>query len=181
MERARSGDVAAYELLVARHSAVAHRLAVFLGARDEADDVLQIAFVKAYQALGGFRDGAAFRPWLLRIVANETHNLTRGRGRRAAAALRLEALAETERAGEPVDAVLGAERRSALLAAVRDLSEKERLVVTYRYFLELSEAETAEALGWPKGTVKSRLSRALAHLQGHLTQRLGDSEGATRG
>ncbi len=168
-------------MLVARHSAVAYRLAVFLGARDEADDVLQAAFVKAYQALGGFREGAEFRPWLLRIVANETHNLTRSRGRRVAAALRLGALAQTEGAGEPVDAVLGAERRSALLAGVRRLPEKERLVVTYRYFLELSEAETAEALGWPKGTVKSRLSRALAHLQGQLAPDRLDSEEATHG
>ncbi len=169
-------------MLVARHTAVAYRLAVLLGARDEAEDVLQAAFVKAYQALGRFRDGADFRPWLLRIVANETHNLTRGRGRRAAAAVRLGALAATGAAGEPVDAVLGAERRSALLDAVRALPEKERLVVTYRYFLELSEAETAEALGWPKGTVKSRLSRALAHLQQHLGPRaLGDSEEATHG
>ena len=181
VRRARSGDVAAYEVLVARHSAVAHRLAVLLGARDEAEDVLQTAFVKAYQGLGRFRDGAAFRPWLLRIVANETHNLTRSRGRRVAAALRLGALAEPEGAGEPVDAVLGAERRSALLAAVRKLSERERLVVTYRYFLELSEAETAEALGWPRGTVKSRLSRALAHLQGHLAPDRLDSEEATHG
>ncbi len=181
MRRARSGDVAAYEALVARHSAVAFRLAVLLGARDEAEDVLQAAFVKAYQGLRGFRDGAAFRPWLLRIVANETHNLTRSRGRRAAFARRLGALAETEPPTEPVDAVLGAERRSALLAAVRALPEKERLVVTYRYFLELSEAETAQALGWPKGTVKSRLSRALAHLQGHLAPDPLGSEEASHG
>jgi RNA polymerase sigma-70 factor (ECF subfamily) len=174
--------VAAYEVLVARHSAVAHRLAVLLGAGDEAEDVLQAAFVKAYQGLGGFREDAAFRPWLLRIVANETHNLTRGRGRRHAASLRLAALAQTERPDEPVDSVLGAERRSALLAAVRALPEKERLVVTYRYFLELSEAETVAALGWPKGTVKSRLFRALAHLQQHLQgERLGDSEEAAHG
>ena len=53
--------------------------------------------------------------------------------------------------------------------------------MTYRYFLELSEAETAEALGWPKGTVKSRLSRALAHLQKHLAPDRLDSEEAAHG
>ena len=52
-----------------------------------------------------------------------------------------------------------------LLAAVNALSEPDRLVVSCRYFLDLSEAETAEILGWPKGSVKSRLSRALVRLR----------------
>ena len=60
------------------------------------------------------------------------------------------------------------ERRAALLAALEQLSEEHRLVVTYRYLLEMDERETAEALGWPRGTVKSRLHRALGRLRDQL-------------
>ncbi len=175
VSRARGGDLDAYEELVARHSAVAHRTAVLLGARDEAEDVLQLAFVKAYQALNRFRDGAAFRPWLLRIVANETHNLTRGRGRRDAVALRAATLAEPAASpAEPDDLAIASERRRALLAAVRALPEKDRLVVTYRYLLDLSESEAAQVLGWPRGSVKSRLSRALHKLAEQLRDEFGE-------
>ena len=65
-----------------RYTPIAHRTAVLLGAGADADDVVQEAFVKAYRALGSLRDGAPFRPWLLRIVANETKNLHRSTGRR---------------------------------------------------------------------------------------------------
>ncbi len=166
---ARDGDLDAYGLLVARYTAVAHRLAVLLGAGDDAQDVLQVAFLKAYDGLGGVREGAQFRPWLLRIVANETHNARRSGGRRAGAHLRALAMAPVGPGPiEPSEAVIAAERRQDLLRAVEALPEKERLAVTYRYLLDLSEAETAAALGWPTGSVKSRLSRGLARLQERL-------------
>ena len=84
LARVREGDRDAYAELVHRHAPVALRTATLLGAGADAEDVVQEAFVKAYGALGRFRDGAAFRPWLLRIVANETENLHRSAGRRAA-------------------------------------------------------------------------------------------------
>lgn len=65
---------------------------------------------------------------------------------------------------DPAVAALETERRAALLAALEQLSGEHRLVVTYRYLLEMDEAETAQALGWPRGTVKSRLNRALRKL-----------------
>ncbi len=161
-------------MLVARHSAVAHRTAVLLGAGDDAEDVMQVAFVNAFRALDRFRDDATFRPWLLRIVANETHNLNRSRRRRADAVLRATALAPVATGGgEPDESAVASERRSALLSAVRALPEKDRLVITCRYLLDLSEAETAQVLGWPRGSVKSRLSRALNRLQGPLSASLG--------
>ncbi len=174
MRRARDGDLEAYEVLVARHSAVAHRTAVLLGAGADAEDVMQVAFINAFRALDRFRDDATFRPWLLRIVANETHNLNRSRRRRADAVLRATALAPVVGGGgESDESALAAERRSALLDAVRALPEKDRLVITYRYLLDLSEAETAQALGWPRGSVKSRLSRALRRLQAPVAASLG--------
>jgi RNA polymerase sigma-70 factor (ECF subfamily) len=167
--RARDGDVDAYEQLMRAFSDLAFRAACLIGGPDEADDAVQEAFVKAYRALPRFRDGSPFRPWLLRIVANEARNRRRSQGRRANLALRAaEDRPNGDAAPSPEEAVLAQERRAALLGAVGRLRDEERLVVTYRYFLQLSEAETAAALDVPAGTVKSRLSRALAHLRADL-------------
>lgn len=165
VERVRGGDSGAYAELVVAHAPVAQRMAVLLGAGADADDVVQESFVKAYRALGSFRTGSAFRPWLLRIVANETRNLQRSRSRRA----RREELASVpEDVLDPAVEVLSAERRRELLDALRALPEQYRLVVTCRYLLELDEQETATVLGWPRGTVKSRLHRALVRLRTQL-------------
>ncbi len=173
--RVRSGDRDAYAELVRRHTALAHRTAVLLGAGAEAEDVVQVAFVKAYRALGGFRDGAAFRPWLLRIVANETRNAARAARRHRDAVVRSAALG-ADVVPDPAGAALEGERRAQLWAAVRELPEAQRLVVTCRFFLDLDEAETATVLGWPRGTVKSRLHRALRRLR----TRLGDPRTTAR-
>jgi RNA polymerase sigma-70 factor (ECF subfamily) len=164
--RTLDGDLDAYASLVARYTAVAHRAAVLSGAGDEAEDVVQEAFVKAFRSLGTFRQGEPFRPWLLRIVLNETSNLRRTLRRRDALALRA-ASAERTHDGPEAD-VLGQERREALLAAVQDLPDKDRLVLACRYFLDLGEADTAQVLGWPVGSVKSRTARALARLRDRL-------------
>jgi RNA polymerase sigma factor (sigma-70 family) len=172
LARLRSGDTAAYAELVRRHASVAQRTAVLLGAGSEADDVVQEAFVKAYGALHGFREGAAFRPWLLRIVANETRNLVRSRSRRSRreelATLPESVLAAGESALDPAVQAVSVERRTELVSALRELPEQFRLVVTCRYLLDLDEQETATVLGWPRGTVKSRLHRALGRLRTHL-------------
>jgi RNA polymerase sigma-70 factor (ECF subfamily) len=167
--RSLGGDLDAYGVLVARYTLRAHRAAFLLGAGEEADDVVQEAFVKAFRHLSRFRAGEPFGPWLLRIVANETRNLTRSRRRRAALALRLSSVeSEGTAAGGLVDEVLATERRTRLMAAVNALPERERQVLACRYFLELSEAETAQVLGWPLGSVKSRTWRALNRLRGLL-------------
>jgi RNA polymerase sigma factor (sigma-70 family) len=170
VERARHGDERAYEELVRAHQGIAFRTAyVVTGGAAEAEDAAQEAFVKAYRALGRFRRGAPFRPWLLRIVANEAHNRRRSAGRRAGLALR--AAGEDPSGGaapSPEGTVFAAEEREVLLAAVNRLREEHRLVIACRYFLELSEEETAAALGCRRGTVKSRLSRALERLRAEL-------------
>ena len=165
--QARDGDVFAYRRLVERYEELAYRGA-YLVVRNAADaeDAAQEAFVKAYYALPRFRIGEPFRPWILRIVTNEARNRLRASGRRERLALR----AFTHRgpgdaAPSPDAAVLADEQRRALLVALDALPERERLVVVHRYLLELSEAETAQALGIRPGTVKSRLSRGLARLR----------------
>ena len=132
----------------------------------DAEEAAQDGFVKAWRALGRFRAGAPFRPWLLRIVANEARNRRRSAGRRASLALRA---ATSEPSGDavpsPEASLLTGEQRSALLSAVDGLPEDQRTVVSLRYFLGLSEHEVAETLGVPQGTVKSRTARALERLR----------------
>jgi RNA polymerase sigma-70 factor, ECF subfamily len=165
--RAKRGELDAYEEIVRRHQSIAFRTAwVITGSAADAEEAAQDAFVKAYRALGGFRDGAPFRPWLLTIVANEARNRVRAAGRRERLALRV---AEERRPGgavpSPEAALLDYERRDELMAAISELPEADRQAIACRYFLDLTEAETAAALDCPRGTVKSRLSRALVRLR----------------
>jgi RNA polymerase sigma factor (sigma-70 family) len=165
--RSRDGDLDAYAVLVARYTLRAHRAAWLLGAGEDADDVVQEAFVKAFRALPKFRAGERFAPWLLTIVANETKNLLRSRHRRNALTLRLLALEpDAATPDTPFDEAVAGERRARLLGAVNALPDRERQALICRYFLDLSEAETAQVLRWPLGSVKSRTSRALGRLRG---------------
>jgi RNA polymerase sigma factor (sigma-70 family) len=176
LARVRGGDRDAYAELVRRHAPVAVRTAALLGAGGDAEDVVQEAFVKAYGALDGFRPGAPFRPWLLRIVANETRNLHRSSGRRAVREQRSWAQAEPlllARPDDPAEAALSQERQDTLVRGLAALSPAHRQVVTCRYLLDLDEAETAAVLGWPRGTVKSRLHRALGKLRDGLETERG--------
>jgi RNA polymerase sigma-70 factor, ECF subfamily len=166
-ERARNGDERAFEDLVRNHQRIAFRTAYLLtGSAADAEDAVQAGFVKAWTALARFRAGSPFRPWLLRIVANEAHNRRRSAVR--AEALRLRAVGHGppgDAAPSPEGAVLSRLGREELLAAVGRLDERDREIVTCRYFLELSEEETAGVLGIRRGTVKSRTARALARLR----------------
>jgi RNA polymerase sigma-70 factor (ECF subfamily) len=171
--RVRNGDVAAYEDLVRRYQDVALRTAYVVCPETDADDAVQEAFLKAYAALSRFRPDAPFRPWLLRIVTNEARNRRRAAGRRAGLAQRAGDAAGPGVEPSPEAAFLADETRTALLAAVNGLRDEDREVIGARYLLDLSEAETAEALGIPRGTVKSRTSRAL----GRLRERLGAVDG----
>jgi RNA polymerase sigma-70 factor (ECF subfamily) len=164
--RAKRGDATAYEELVRMHQGIAFRVAlVAAGDRGDAEEAVQDGFVKAYGALGRFRDGAPFRPWLLRIVANEARNRRRSAGRRAGLALRAAAATSGDAAPSPEAAALSHERRAELLDGLARLEERDRDVLVHRFLLDLGEEETAAALGIRRGTVKSRTSRALEHLR----------------
>ena len=151
---------------------VAFRTAYLItGDASEAEEAPQEAFVKAYRALGRFRSGAPFRPWLLAIVANEARNQRRAAARRAGLFLRVAREGTPGNSpSSPEAAVLTAERRAELLEALGDLREEARLAIACRYFLGLSEEETAVALGCARGTVKSRLSRALNSLRSEIAK-----------
>lgn len=164
MAEVQAGDRAAFGHLVRRHAPIAKRMAVLWGAGADADDVVQDAFVKAYAALPRFRADGEFRGWLLTIVRNETRNLFRSRGRRAARE-ELARLPDADLVLDPEAEALDLVRRERLLARVRALPVTLREVVACRYLLELTEAETATALVIPAGTVKSRLHRAMLVLR----------------
>jgi RNA polymerase sigma factor (sigma-70 family) len=168
--RAGRGQVEAYEELVRRYQGLAHRTAyVVTGSAADAEDAAQAAFVKAWYAMERFDPERPFRPWLLRIVANEAKNRRRAGARHAA--LELEAVGERPpEAPSPEEESLAEERRAALLRAVNGLRPDDRLVIAYRYFMELSESEMAEVMGVAPGTVKSRLSRALGRLRKALAR-----------
>jgi RNA polymerase sigma factor (sigma-70 family) len=170
VERAKKGDTGAYEVLVRTYQGVAQRTAyVVTGDAGDAEDAAQSAFIKAYYALGRFRSDAPFRPWLLKIVANEARNRRRSAGRREGLRLRLEEDRPREDAApSPEAAVLAGEPRRVLVEALNSLKEGERRVIALRYLLDLSEKEMAAVMGVAKGTVKSRLSRAMKKLRAEL-------------
>lgn len=180
VELARQGDQHAYGLLVARHQEIAFRAAYVISRdADDAADAAQQGFIKAYRALGRFRRGSPFRPWLLKIVTNEARNARRSAGARGRLAMRLGQAWESDLS--PEEAALQAERRDLVLGALDRARDDDRLVVALRYFLQLGEAEMATALDCPPGTVKSRLSRALGRLRADLEVRARARGGAAPG
>ena len=176
IESARRGDASAFEELVRRYQEIAFRTAyLVVGDADEARDAAQDGFLRAHAALGRFRAGAEFRPWLLRIVANAARNRRRSASRRADLALRVfRDAASGDAAPSPEVLLLAEERRRELLAAVNRLRAEDRLVIALRWFLELNEDEMAGVLHCPRGTVKSRLSRAITRLRAVIGE--GDDE-----
>jgi RNA polymerase sigma-70 factor (ECF subfamily) len=180
--RARGGDVDAYARLLRAHRDAARRLAAVICGGGDAEEVAQDAFVKAWYGLHRFRDGAPFRPWLLRIVANEAHNRRRAAGRRAGYELRFsgDRSMRDDAGPSPESAVLAAATRRTLRAALADLPDRQRDVVTCRYVVGLSEEETAQVLGIARGTVKSRAARGLARLREGI-DRADSEEVATDG
>ena len=181
VERAQQGDVGAYEELVRRYQDLAFRVAYLVtGSAAEAEDAAQEGFLRAFHALDRFHRGAPFRPWLLRIVGNAARNRRAAAARRPTLALSAaEDRPSDDPARSPEAAALAAEQRRELLLALNALREDDRTVIACRYFLDLSEAETADALGCARGTVKSRLSRALGRLRQHLAASTFPTGGAT--
>lgn len=174
--RARGGDRVAFGVIVRVHQASALRLATIIcGDSTEAYDIVQDSFVKAFHALSGVRNNKSLRPWLMRIVANEAKNVRRSRARREARFERQIRMRVDDIPG-PDDVALSSVAAEQLAGAIDRLSELDRNVIACRYFAELSETETAVALGIARGTVKSRTARALTHLRVEI----GDEKGVER-
>jgi len=165
--RARHGDRDAFGTLMRRHQRAALRVAAVIGGTDEAGDVVQEAMIKAFASLTAHRGDGSVRAWLLRIVANEAKNHLRGRTRRLHRDDRHARLELRSADTAEVDAIAALERQRVAAALAR-LALNDRTVLACRFVAGLSEAETADALRLPPGTVKSRTSRALSRLREEL-------------
>ncbi len=188
VQRARAGDSQAFGDLVLAHQAFAYNLALrALGDPDDAQDLAQEAFLRAWQGLAGFRGAASFRTWLYRIVMNLCYNRA-PQLKREMAQISLdvteESVAESTVARiadpgytttgpdysrvDPESAVEAGEVRAFLHCQIDALPSSYRLLVLLRYQQELSYEEIAEVMGMPLGSVKTGLFRAHARLKAAL-------------
>jgi RNA polymerase sigma-70 factor (ECF subfamily) len=157
--RGLGGEVDAFEPLVARYQRPLYNVALrMLGDAEEARDVVQDAFLKAYEKLSSFDPRYRFFSWVYRIVVNESLNV-RAR-RHPAYPLKSEPVAF----GGPEQAVLSRESSEGVHAALQQLPAGDRQLLLLRHFAELSYAEIGDALGIPEKTVKSRLHEARQRL-----------------
>jgi len=161
---AAQGDATAWEPLVVTHQQAVFRLSyLLLGDSDDAEDVAQETFLRAWKHLGRFDAARPLRPWLLSIAANLASNRRRSAGRYFAAltrAFRAEPLPPSleDKTAQHTEA-------NELWKAVQTLNMPDQQIIYLRYFLDLSVAETAETLQIAEGTVKSRLNRAVEKLR----------------
>ena len=150
-----AGDTDAFGLLVRRYQNVMYTVALrMVGNGEDARDVTQDAFVKAYRQLATFDPNYKFFSWMYRIVVNESFNVIRAR--------RPQEPIDSEVAtkGNPFETALAGERHAHIEAALQRLTPDYRSVVVLRHFGGQSYSEIAEALSIPEKTVKSRLFTA---------------------
>jgi RNA polymerase sigma-70 factor (ECF subfamily) len=170
--RLKRGDIGGLEALVHKYQVRAVRTA-YLITRDRAlaEDIVQAAFLRAYERIGQFDTGRPFGPWFLRSVVNDAIKATARRERQVS----LEASPEGEGTSlanlladpgpGPDDLVEAAELRQTVWAALGRLPPAQRAAIVLRYYLGLSEAEMADELACPPGTVKWRLHAARKRLR----------------
>ena len=162
VEVALAGDLRAFELLVQRYRDVVYRVASRITGEDDADDVVQDTFLRAYHRLGRYR-GGAFRAWLLQIA----HNAAVSQAERSkVGAVPLSAVEADAPEGRPTpaDQVEARERRRRLDVKVKGLSRQHRTVLILRDVEGLSYDEIAHITEAPIGSVKARLHRARGEL-----------------
>lgn len=172
VERCQAGDVAAFEPLVEKYRQRVWRLAYnVLRDREEAWDVAQEAFIRAYQALKSFRGQSAFYTWLFRIVMNVAADRARQRAARGRA-FGTEQVPEedwervmADRSGGPEDSAARTEERERIGRALETLSEDHRTIIMLSDIEGLSYREIADVLNIPMGTVMSRLHNARKRLR----------------
>ncbi len=179
VERARSGDTAAFGELVKRYERRIYRMARQITQNDEdAEDILQETFLKAYEHLGGFQGQSKFYTWITRIAVNES--LMKLRKRKSDRTVSIDENIETEEDpivreiavwdGTPEMQYGQEELRQILDQAIEGLKPIFRTVFVLRDVEDLSTEETAEALGLSIAAVKSRLLRARLQLREKLTR-----------
>jgi RNA polymerase sigma-70 factor (ECF subfamily) len=162
VERARTGDLAAFEELVERHRAVVYRVGARMVGPAEAEDISQDAFLRAFHRLPSFRGDAPFRAWLLRITQNAA--LNHQARRRPEPTDTVATLLEDGEQRTPADRLEERERRERLEGKVRNLNPTHRAVLVLRDIEGLSYEEISQVTDMPLGSVKGRLHRARGEL-----------------
>jgi RNA polymerase sigma-70 factor (ECF subfamily) len=179
VRRARTGDIQAFETLFGKYQKPIYNMLLrMLRSSDDASDLTQDTFIKAYRALGSLREEAIFYPWLRQIAVNLARNLWKRTGR-----VRISSLDESATTDEgeelsrelpdwsanPEALAQDEELRRKIEAAISTLSEDHRTVVTLHHMEGMPVADIADTLGISVGTVKSRLSRARDQLHRKLS------------
>ena len=166
IEQVRRGDEAAWTMVVGQHQEAVFRLAfLLLTDADEAKDVAQEVFIRAFYALDRFDSSRPLRPWLLSITTNQVRNRQRSLGRYLAAVTRWFQAEPARIIPSPSDEHLRKQDAKTIWQAIQRLSRADQEIIYLRYFLELSVEEAAVATDIAPGTVKSRLHRALSRLR----------------
>ena len=182
VERVLKGDIDAFAVLVNKYQDRIYSAVLnYVSNPEDAVDVAQETFVKAYSKLRSFDSASAFYTWLYRIAINTAIDFLRRRKSRPADSLDDDKYSEygfepvsTDLSADPEMVLSRGEQMQTLRNAIQSLSEKLRSVVVLHDVEGLSQEEVAEILGIPVGTVKSRVSRARAELRYVLQKQLGE-------
>jgi RNA polymerase sigma-70 factor (ECF subfamily) len=173
---ARQGDEEAFAVFLGRHTATVHRWMVRAVGLEDADDMTQDIFLKAYRGLSRFRGDAPPRAWLAAIADNAVKNRYRSRSRfRRVFAGSSDAHPELdppERGAGPEESARTGESRRVVAEALRLLAPEFRMAVVLRDIEEWSYEDIAASLALPVGTVKSRIARGRGRLREILTPML---------
>ena len=186
VRQVKRGEVAAFRELVELYEARAHAIALgVIGNREDAEDIVQDAFLKAYKNINSFRGTSSFYTWLYRIIFNLSIDYTRKRYRTAESSVGDQATLDVslQRASAGVHELLGStsspdialerqELQIQIRAAIDKLSPEHRAVILLREFDGLSYNEISDVVGISKGTVMSRLHHARKRLQKTLSNYL---------
>lgn len=168
MRRAREGHSGSMDELVRRHTDAAFRVAFgILRDEDQAADVTQDAFLKAFKSLGTFRGEASFKTWLLTITANEAKGVLRKKARRRETPIESVApVASPERS--PEEALQASQDRERILAVLQELPEKQREAVTLRIFEGMSFREVGAVIGSSEGAARVNYHHGIRRLRERL-------------
>lgn len=164
VEACLGGRREAFDVLVERHQRQVYQLCYrFAGRHEDASDLAQDVFVRAYRALGSFRGKSAFTTWLYRIAVNLCLNRV---SVKAPPLEPIDRVEHADRRGEPADvALLKAERAAEVRAAIARLPRKQRATLILRIYHELPHEEIAAILGNSVGAAKANFFHALANLK----------------
>jgi RNA polymerase sigma-70 factor (ECF subfamily) len=161
-----AGSSDAFETLVSRHHAAIFGLAFhYMHNREEADDLAQVVFMRAYQHLGSFHRDRSFTRWILTIARNAALDALRRRRRPETIGSQQPTLLPG-----PEDTLIQRDDAYRVRAAVDALPERFRAAITLHYFAGLNYRESAETLGVPLGTIKTLISRGKRRIYKALIQ-----------